>query len=67
MTQIGNYNGVFEIWSGLHMQPAFRMTDSYEAAKEEKDWRERWEALAALTSSEKGFYALTEAIAQQGT
>eukprot|EP01127_Copromyxa_protea_P018071 TRINITY_DN5606_c0_g1_i1.p1 TRINITY_DN5606_c0_g1~~TRINITY_DN5606_c0_g1_i1.p1 ORF type:complete len:650 (+),score=141.22 TRINITY_DN5606_c0_g1_i1:1375-3324(+) len=65
LRKLGNFNGVFEIWSGLHMQPAFRMTESFEAAKEEKDWIERWETLAKLTSSEKGFSALTEAINQQ--
>jgi len=64
LRKMGNYNGVFEIWSGLHMQPAFRMTESYEQARLD-DWQERWDILAALTSSERGFAALTETIQQQ--
>lgn len=30
LLKIGNFNGVFEIWSGISMQPAFRMTETYE-------------------------------------
>lgn len=30
LLKMGNFNGVFEIWSGLMIQPAYRMTETYE-------------------------------------
>jgi hypothetical protein len=33
LLKMGNFNGVFEIWSGLLMQPAYRMTESFEVRR----------------------------------
>lgn len=35
-------------------------------ALEDKEWRDKWEVLKALTSSAKGFSALGEAMSQRG-